>query len=104
MTQEEYKAYLLSDEWQRKREKRIEIDDGHCVFCGRKTDNPIIHHLTYKHIGDEDVWRDICTVCKDCHSLIHAGMCRVTSPSGRRGWRDELPYIVRANLITRGLM
>lgn len=104
MTNSEYTEYLRSEEWQKKREQRIQIDDGRCVFCGEKVAHPVVHHLTYRNIGNEDVWKDICTVCDDCHALIHTGMCRVTSPSGRRGWRDDLPTVVRQNLIRRGLM
>lgn len=104
MTSEEYRDYLMSEEWQKKREQRIEIDDGRCVFCGEKVAHPVVHHLTYKHLGFENVWTDLVTTCETCHEKIHVGMCRITSPSGRRGWRDDLPFVVRRNLARRGLL
>lgn len=104
MTNSEYTEYLRSEEWQKKREQRIQIDNSTCAFCGRKVEHPVIHHLNYRNIGNEDPWTDLVCTCDDCHIMIHTGMCRITSPSGRRGWRDDLPVVVRQNLIRRGLM
>lgn len=32
----EYNRYIKSDEWAAKREERLQLDDNHCVMCGRK--------------------------------------------------------------------
>lgn len=32
----EYDLYMKSDEWAAKREERLQLDNNHCVMCGRK--------------------------------------------------------------------
>lgn len=32
----EYNNYMKSAEWAAKREERLQLDDNHCVMCGRK--------------------------------------------------------------------
>ena len=32
----EYDRYMRSDEWSKKRAERLELDNNHCVMCGRK--------------------------------------------------------------------
>lgn len=79
----DYAAFLESDTWQTMRQKRLAIDNYKCQFCGSggSTDNPLqIHHFGYKNAcGSEDVFRDLVTACRRCHTLIHNGMNRVTN-------------------------
>lgn len=70
MTKEEYRKYLLSDEWKEKRilkfkSKRI----YRCAICGSKKGLEV-HHLIYKHIYDVET-SDLRIFCHTCHSLTH---------------------------------
>lgn len=94
MTDSEYKEYLKSDEWRSIAESRLKIDNYRCVCCGTAgtVKNPLeIHHLSYRYIGQEQsrIYEDLVTLCHVCHKAIHRTMERVTSPTGRRGWKDN---------------
>ena len=92
---EAYQHYLESDEWKEIRNKRLMIDGFVCQSCGSRgtSQNPLqIHHFSYKRpLGQENVYRDLVTLCKACHSTLHNAMNRITSESGQRGWKDALP-------------
>ena len=70
---QEYEAYIKSPAWADKRRERWKIDNKRCVMCGRPVSDREweCHHITYKRLGREDVLRDICTLCRDCHTKIH---------------------------------
>lgn len=94
MTAEEYNTYLGSADWKLIAEKRKEIDGHRCVMCRSigTMNNPLeCHHITYRNIGNEDVYKDVMTLCRNCHKSIHRAMNRVTDESGRKGWKDSLP-------------
>ena len=68
-----YNEYLLSDVWQDKREQRLYIDCGMCTKCGKNSEQATLqaHHLTYKNVGDEDVYQDLVILCSHCHTIEH---------------------------------
>ncbi len=96
---EKYRKYLQSDKWRAIARRRLEIDNFTCCMCGSRGSsvNPIeCHHLSYSNLYNEGgrVYEDLMSVCRCCHKLIHKGMERITSPSGRRGWKDaRIPQI-----------
>lgn len=92
ISKQEYLDYLKSDDWKAKAEARRKIDKGICQLCRQASDMLEVHHLSYFHIKNENIYTDLIALCPDCHRKIHAMMCRITSPDGRRGWAD-LPYI-----------
>lgn len=104
----DYGQFLESGTWKNIRQRRLAIDDYKCQSCGTtgSVENPLqIHHFNYRHCGgDEDVYRDVVTVCRDCHKKIHNTMNRVTNEDGRRGWKCTLPRHIKINLKERGLM
>ena len=63
----DYYAYLRSDEWHLKRERRA-LMDGKCVICG-KTDGLNVHHLTYERVPNE-LPSDLVTLCRHHHLEI----------------------------------
>ena len=65
----EKKAYIRSDKWKQKRKEVLKRDNYFCQSCGSE-EHLNVHHMTYKHLGDEDL-SDLITVCKDCHQEIH---------------------------------
>lgn len=91
---EQYRQYLSSDAWRAIALKRLQIDNFTCQSCGSRgtVNNKIeIHHLTYRslyHEGDR-IFQDLVSLCHVCHKNLHNAMNRITSPSGRRGWRDN---------------
>ncbi len=64
-----YEEYMHSPEWAKKRQKVLRRCEYVCEGCG---DKPAVqvHHLTYKHFGDEFLW-ELRGVCLDCHERYH---------------------------------
>ena len=68
---DEYKAYIESKTWDKKRTERLIFDDFQCQICGNRN-NIQVHHLVYpahKNYGTEPI-SDLITVCEGCHLLI----------------------------------
>lgn len=98
-----YIEYLKSDKWKSKAQARLQIDNYTCQCCGCSgtQNNPLeIHHVTYKHIYDENVYTDLVTLCHVDHATIHRMMSRITNADGRRGWKDStaIPQVHAYNI------
>lgn len=65
----DYNEYIRSDAWIRKRDQRLAIDNYQCKKCGTAK-NLIVHHITYKNLGHEDM-DDLVTLCWNCHNSVH---------------------------------
>ena len=92
MTDQEYQRYLRSNEWKQKAAERLKIDGMTCQCCGSRgtaLNELQVHHLTYRNIGAEDVYKDLVTLCRSCHKGVHTMMNRKTSAEGRHGWKDQ---------------
>lgn len=94
-TQRKYADYIDGNtEWNRKRIERMRIDGHTCQMCGSTggTQNPLqVHHLTYNHIYNEDVEKDLVTLCQSCHMNVHHMMNRITDVKNQKhGWKDTL--------------
>lgn len=65
----DYRAYMRSAEWRRRRLEVIRRAGGICERCHRW---PIVnvHHLTYERLGAE-LPGDLLGVCPRCHEDIH---------------------------------
>ena len=72
----DYQRYISSKEWRVKRQKRLAIDGNECQTCGH--DGSIyqleIHHKHYRSFMEEDVERDLITLCSQCHEAITASI------------------------------
>lgn len=93
MNYSSYEQYLQSDEWKTKARKRAEIDGYKCCMCNSSgtMNNPLeCHHITYRNIYRENVYKDVLTLCRNCHRSVHIMMNRVTDSTGTRGWKDTL--------------
>lgn len=74
MQSEEYRRYIRSPEWEKKKAERMRIDNYSCVMCGRNREHCRtlqVHHITYKNLGHENIYTDLCTVCGSCHKKLH---------------------------------
>ena len=95
MNSTEYNEFLKTDTWKQIARKRAAIDGYRCCMCGSigTMNNPLqVHHVTYRHIGgNEDVYRDLVTLCRSCHRSVHIMMNRITDETGKRGWKDSMP-------------
>ena len=86
----EYDTYMKSDAWAAKRKERLELDDNHCVMCGRKNGlrkdgvTPIlqVHHIHYQNLGHEPM-EDLISLCAGCHRKIHRYYRRI------RTWEEK---------------
>lgn len=70
--QDFYARHIASHKWACKRAERLEIDNHQCQTCLH--DGSLwrleVHHKTYERIGDEDVVRDLITLCVQCHDAV----------------------------------
>ena len=64
----DYKEYLKSPKWNKKRYKVFERDNFKCQKCGKRGTQA--HHLNYKNIGNEKL-DDLITLCNKCHKKEH---------------------------------
>ena len=66
-----YNEYLKSEAWQVRRRAVLKRAGYVCEGCGVNTAQQV-HHLTYKHVGNELLFQ-LVAVCNDCHAHIHDG-------------------------------
>ena len=66
---EEYKQYLNSPHWQKIRQAVFKEYGHRCDHCG-SSKNLHIHHITYEHLGEEEI-SDLVPLCEDCHKRLH---------------------------------
>jgi len=66
-----YAEYLKSPQWQMKRKKVMERDNGLCQGC-LTAPAVDVHHKTYQRVFDEPLF-DLVAICRECHSKIHDG-------------------------------
>lgn len=69
-----YEAYLRTAEWKNKKTNRLAFDNWQCGICHKTVsgDSYETHHLSYGHLGDEDIEHDLITLCHECHMTFHA--------------------------------
>ena len=65
----EYKNYIASDRWARKKQKYFQKHKKECSACGQKN-NIHLHHKTYSRLTIERP-NDLVPICKSCHDKIH---------------------------------
>jgi len=65
----EYIEYINSEKWREKRQIIAQRDNYTCRYCGKKTKNFDVHHLTYAHLFDEPL-DDLVLVCRNCHLIL----------------------------------
>lgn len=65
----DYHEYLLTPQWQTKRENVLIFWGHRCALCFSDI-NIEVHHRTYKRLGNE-LMTDLIALCSDCHSDHH---------------------------------
>ena len=66
-----YDSYIRSPKWQKKRLLILKRCGGLCEGC-MENNAKEVHHLTYKHFGDELLF-ELVALCQTCHGRIHDG-------------------------------
>jgi len=64
-----YKQYLQTDQWKRKRELVLDRANQLCEGC-RERPATEVHHLTYDRVFDEFLY-DLVAMCDVCHAKCH---------------------------------
>lgn len=67
-----YSQYIASSEWAARRDLRKEIDGHRCQTCCHdgSTWRLEVHHKHYESFTNEDVEKDLITLCSQCHEAI----------------------------------
>jgi 5-methylcytosine-specific restriction endonuclease McrA len=64
-----WEDHINSPEWRALRVRVLERAGGLCEGC-RQAPAVQVHHLTYKHLGNELLW-ELVAVCDACHERAH---------------------------------
>lgn len=64
-----YEEYLLTPEWQAKREQALARALYRCQIC-HTPENLNVHHASYEHLGNEPL-TDLIVLCESDHSWFH---------------------------------
>lgn len=66
---DEYRSYLLSDDWKERRKKWLDYWRSCCICMdGSRLD---VHHRTYERVGHE-IFTDCVVLCRSCHELFES--------------------------------
>jgi hypothetical protein len=66
----DYKEYLQTPYWKRRREDKLRAVGRRCQLCNRGSVTLDVHHRTYERLGNE-LDEDLTVLCRDCHSIYH---------------------------------
>lgn len=66
----EYKKYIRSKAWGRKRRQKLNRVDHKCEECQAGDVLLHVHHLTYAHLGSEEM-DELQVLCEPCHLKKH---------------------------------
>lgn len=64
-----YEEHIASEKWASLRQAVVLREHGQCQGCGRQYAHEV-HHLTYKHLGDEFLF-ELVLLCSSCHRRAH---------------------------------
>lgn len=66
----EYREYILSEDWNKKRKLAFKLFGKKCQRC-KNTKTLHVHHKTYINFKNENVETDLAILCKKCHDKYH---------------------------------
>ena len=67
---EEYRKYLKSAKWKKKRIQALAYHGAECACCG-STNKIHIHHISYLNYPGNEKMTDLIPLCEDHHQLVH---------------------------------
>lgn len=74
-----YQSYINSPGWEDRKSLALLRAQGRCQICNNPY-NLHAHHRTYSRLGIEQE-EDITVLCRECHSVFHAGGRMPDQPS-----------------------
>lgn len=87
------RADYKNGEYRKRREERIESDNGLCTFCKLPGPRLTVQHVTYRRAGGDETLDDLRTLCGLCHDAVTMleyglgmGIDRINPEDPR--WRD----------------
>lgn len=114
-----YKDYIVSSEWRSRHPAFLRQSHYRCALLpwvkvgkGHKYN---CHHMNYRHLGDEQLWRDVVVLCPFAHSfIIHGILSGFKRPKEQRSYPNAaqkvahfwctMPVALRASLILLALV
>ena len=97
-----YQEQLKDPRWQMKRLEILKRDNCTCKLCLSNKKTLHIHHKTYKGFIWEVDNKQLITLCKDCHEIVHniikANVFKATIDKDKE--TDYILAIVRILLIS----
>lgn len=66
----DYKKYISSSEWSKRKALYYEVHHKECRTCGSAEKELHLHHRTYERIFQEEDG-DLVPLCTDCHASLH---------------------------------
>ena len=85
----DYRQYLLSPGWKRKRQEVLLRDDYTCQCCNKRKKKLHVHHHGYENIGDEPL-SDLVTLCDLCHGAYHRYL---NQEKANRPYHEDIDFI-----------
>lgn len=65
-----YHDYFNTKHWNDLKEELLWKRGTECWICG-KWSKLLIHHISYKNLFHEKLYRDVYILCFDCHNQVH---------------------------------
>lgn len=65
-----YPDYFKTEWWISLKEDHLFKRNAKCYVCG-KWSKLLLHHLSYKNLFKEKLYKDIVILCFDCHTQVH---------------------------------
>lgn len=96
-----YSEYMRTRHWKHVKELAYEYWGHMCAKCNASGVSLNMHHLTYIRIGRENIYMDVCPLCRSCHIAEHEA-----HPSSRKllkhaGECGDLGDVVRIKALAR---
>jgi len=91
-------VYLKSEHWQNLRIRRLAIDKGRCVLCGKEDSSNDVHHVIYRNLFEANAG-DLRTLCRSCHTQVHKVIektRKIKTNIARQIWRSTRIKVSRA--------
>ncbi|MCX7048126.1 MAG: type I-E CRISPR-associated protein Cas5/CasD [Candidatus Sumerlaeota bacterium] len=100
------RADYTNSQYRKKREQRMEMDAGLCVFC--KAMATTVQHTTYRHAGGNEQVEELRSLCRLCHDAVTmleygAGMGLDRINPEEPQWREQIAEKRRQIIAFRSL-
>lgn len=67
-----YREFLETEFWQEVRKRKLKQARFKCQMCNISNNRLNVHHRTYEHHGEEDMYLgDLIVLCEHCHGKFH---------------------------------